>query len=394
MVLSVAVALARLLLYILSCPPHPSLLPLQLAVLNLSGIVLPPSCSNIYPFASEVGIFSVHVFCLLVVAACAYLSRMAMRGKNHAFIAVGRIALTAALVTLAPAVTSATSLLNCGEIELSTSAIAVMDGGSSFDSSSSRVMSEGLHVLGTVSVLDKNTFFVCWSPTGKHIYAAAFAALTLFCSMILAPFALYVWVRNDPFLRSQTQDKSGLAAKALRCDPLKGAGSSCCYRCSSDAHGPTVLSSSSSSSGGSWIGGSPHESELLAPALQHFTPDAWYTRFLDAAMTLIVAMLQGTLRRPKSVQLVLLKAVMIAGFSMLLAVHVLLARPYKSDRRWMGWVRATLLVVAAVCSVMTAVVSAIDLNALQANGGTGTGSTLLAISLLLIVLAGTAVVLY
>ena len=111
-------------------------------------------------------------------------------------------------------------------------------------------------------------------------------------------------------------------------------------------------------------------------------------------MTLIVAMLQGTLRRPKSVQLVLLKAVMIAGFSMLLAVHVLLARPYKSDRRWMGWVRATLLVVAAVCSVMTAVVSAIDLNALQANGGTGTGSTLLAISLLLIVLAGTAVVLY
>jgi hypothetical protein len=58
---------------------------------------------------------------------------------------------------------------------------------------------------------------------------------------------------------------------------------------------------------------------------------------------------------------VITKACLVAGYSLALAAHALLARPFLSEDAWKGWVRALILVVTAGCAVSNACSTAVDL---------------------------------
>jgi hypothetical protein len=316
------------------CPPSF----VQLSALNLNGIVLPPQCSGIYPFTPQMSTMGALVACTGTVAMCALLPRLFPRLKTLAksFDAVGRVALTFALVALAPATTGAAALLHCVPANLGPIALKVLDGGSS--------VSVGSSGTATVQILARDSFFVCWA--GTHVGAATFAIFTLLIAVAAGPIGLYFLVRRDAWLLMRltaTQRRRSCPARTLLCfqrehidlddEDLKAV-----------ADSPALL---------------------LAPVLSDFRPTAWYAKFSEISFTLLLSLLRAM--QPPRVTLTygITQASVISGSVIVLSLFILVIRPYRADRAWMGHVRIVLLAIAACCAIMNAVTSAIDLGVLE-----------------------------
>jgi hypothetical protein len=177
---------------------------------ELQGIVLPPACTGVYAFASEVGVMSAAVafwlFAVLIFAATFHPDpRPVHRGARL----VGRGALTAALILYPAASTAAVSLLYCSQAGLSGRQLAALDAGSESSASSSS---------GAVSILllSSNPFFVCWVSGGAHRPAGILAALTLAVHVAGLPISLLIWLVLDAGLqRARAVERATTASDAV-----------------------------------------------------------------------------------------------------------------------------------------------------------------------------------
>ena len=198
--------------------------------------------------------------------------------------------------------------------------------------------------------------------------AAPFAVVTAVTAGLFGPVALYWLVRQETWLRARLSESRFLSARALRCG--------CGATDDEDLH----LASEASRK----------PPTLLAPVLFDFKPAAWYTKFMDIGLTLLLAALQATLPRPATLSLVVGKAVAICSGTLLITAHLLIVRPYILSRLWMGHVRSVLLVLAACCAAMNAVASAIDLGVLQRGPRLSAGFVVASVVMLLLVGAAMA----
>ena len=275
--------------------------------------------------------------CIVMTALCAICSRYCCRSRTIVFELIGRIALLFNFVLLAPTASSAGSLLQCYSTPLSATAVSVLDGGKAI---AATIGSKG---TADVLLLEQNSFFVCWAPGGSHIDAATFAVVTLFFAIFLWPASLFFMVIRDPWLRSRLAQRHGCSARIQRC---------ICRRTFDEDEELRLTQNA-------------QESKLWMPILGDFRPRAWYTKFMDICLTLLLAALQVTLARPRVMSLVIFKATVICVSVIGLAGHIIVVHPYRSDRMWMGWVRCSLLLIAAGCAIMNAIASAIDLGTLS-----------------------------
>jgi hypothetical protein len=277
--------------------------------------------------------------------------------------AVGRVTITLALVALAPATTVGAALLYCTPIPLNEIAVKVLDGGSS--------IAVGPTGTVSVSILASDPFFVCWASSGRHLGAATFAVIAMVIAIVVGPLALYYRVRRDSWLRVRlAKNRLSCSARALMC---------CQDEQHIDLDDEELLASAED------------PSILLAPIVTDFRPVTWYTKFIDIALTIVLSCVNALLQRPTTLLLILAKAGIIVFATLAIALFVVIMRPYRADRAWMGLVRAMLLVITACCACMNAVASAIDIG--QLTRGPRLSAGLLAASVLLVVFLCGALVL-
>lgn len=160
------------------------------ALLQLQGVALPPSCTGSYLFLGDVAIFAI----ALSLWGLSFAFAMTRRGHRLAGL-LARIAMFAA-VYLHPRVTSgAVNLLNCETLSLSPQELSVMDGGDDTVQTSGQAL--GQHQA--LPVLASNTFILCFR--GQHTSAGAVALVTLVLFVTLLPAVSFSWLWRDPWLR-------------------------------------------------------------------------------------------------------------------------------------------------------------------------------------------------
>ena len=127
---------------------------------TVQGIVLPPACTGAYPFELEAGLLSsaTGVFFLAILGYFFGPAGGVVR-------LLTRIGMSIAVILYPTVAAMAFGFLNCVPTEMTTTALASLDGGSTVDLSAK---SETV----TVKVLVSNPFFVCW--TGSHFTIGAF----------------------------------------------------------------------------------------------------------------------------------------------------------------------------------------------------------------------------
>jgi hypothetical protein len=278
---------------------------------------------------------SILVGCIVATITLAVLARSRCKSRSKVLESVGRITITLALIALAPATTNGAALLYCVNIPLNEIALKVLDGGSS--------VSVGPTGTVSVSILASDPFFVCWSPTGRHLAAASFAAAAMTVAVIVGPLVLYLRVRYDSWLRVRlAENPRTCSSRALLC----------CQRDHIDLDDEELIAESED------------PSVLLAPIVTDFRASAWYTKFLDIALTVLLSCVNALLQRPTTLTQIVTKAGIIAFATLAMALNVVIMRPYRADRAWMSQVRTMLLVIAACCACMNAVASAIDIGRL------------------------------
>ena len=107
------------------------------------------------------------------------------------------------------------------------------------------------------------------------------------------------------------------------------------------------------------------ESRVTDPFTSDYGSVAWYTRFLDLALSFLLAALQATLPHPSTQAGLAGKAVATVAATLLLAAHVLCRRPFVESHAWKAPVRALILILAAACASVNALAGAVDLVALR-----------------------------
>ena len=105
-------------------PPILAALYRGVAVLQLQGIVMHPSCTGAYPFQTQVGIM-VSALASWGVAACIYASRTRVGFVRT----IGRLALTLAVILFTVTWSNVVDLLNCGPATMTALALGSLDGG-------------------------------------------------------------------------------------------------------------------------------------------------------------------------------------------------------------------------------------------------------------------------
>ena len=264
--------------------------------------MLPPACSGSYPFQSDVGTMGLFMGATIITVVLRAL--IYCRGSSRALQLATRFSLTGALVLLTPAAARTTALLYCVPTTLSATAVGVLDGGGAVASSI------GPSGTATVLLLKSNPYFVCWAPGGQHTGAASVAVATAVLLAFVGPLALFLWVRQDRWLREQLQHESirdSWAARAI----LSGWCTWCrCRICREESDRPLTLSEENEK-----LEKPDKPAPSLAPMLNDYRPWAWYTKFLDIYFAVLVAALQSTLPRPKTFADITAKAavIMIGG---------------------------------------------------------------------------------
>ena len=128
--------------------------------MQLVGVVLPPSCTGVYPFYTEVGIIGAGL-CCAVLAVAMYHVRY---GPPRRFI--GAFAMSGALILMPMATSHALNMLNCRYAQLTQTAIAALNGGEAYRA----ISSANARATTSVPLLVSDSYFVCFA--GSHRPAA------------------------------------------------------------------------------------------------------------------------------------------------------------------------------------------------------------------------------
>lgn len=174
------------------------------ALLQLQGVTLPPSCISGYPFSTQLATLGVAVGVWLIAFALALASH---RLPGRAWRPVVVLCISVA-VYLHPTTTSATvTLLNCRSVQLSASAVAALQDSWEVDSSltTPSVDFSATAALKTVSVVESNPFVPCFGRL--HAPAGGFAAVVLFAYLLAMPVLTYVWLLRDERLARELRAK-------------------------------------------------------------------------------------------------------------------------------------------------------------------------------------------
>lgn len=99
---------------------------------------------------------------------------------------------------------------------------------------------------------------------------------------------------------------------------------------------------------------------LIAPLVSDFTPDAFYTKWIDLGLLLLLSLLRTLMPQPTSVLAIVEKASVACAGILTVALHVAVVRPFPRRDSWKGWVRFFLLIDAAGCVAMNAAVTLQD----------------------------------
>lgn len=349
-------------------PPLVASLFRWLQVLEVQGLSLPPACIGGYPFATEVTVCAASV--LLLLGTCGVWVFVAPASKLRI---AGRVMLVLTLILYPATVRYSVSMLNCTPIVISTSAVAALDGGSGAPASTSRGDTARLLVLSS------NPAYVCWSRSGAHLPAGVLAVIAALVVGLGLPLAALVGLQSDPWLSSTLEQ-----LKRERTGRLLAPQSASRSRCVSPLASSTGAASADNAtltvtlsplfllktraatdalqkSTGAALPRACIPDPLLAPFLNDYTPTAWYTKHLDIALALSLAVLEALLPRPSTLALAITKASCIAAATLSLCVHILVMRPFAAMHAWKGRVRALILVMSAGCAAINAGVSAIYL---------------------------------
>lgn len=346
-------------------PPLVASLFRWLQVLEVQGLSLPPACIGGYPFATEATVCAASILMLLgtfgvwVFVAPASKLRVA-----------GRVMLVLTLILYPATVRSSVSMLNCTPVIISTSAVAALDGGSGAPASTSRGDTARLLVLSS------NPAYLCWSRTGAHLPAGVLAAIAALVVGLGLPLAALVGLQSDAWLSSTVEQlKRGRADRLLAPQSTSRSRCGCPLASSTEAASadnatltvalsPLYLLKTRAATAahqkgtGAALPRACIPDPILAPFLSDYTPTAWYTKHLDIALALLLALLEALLPRPSTLALAIAKASCIASATLSLCVYILVARPFAAVHAWKGHVRALILVMSAGCAAINAGVSA------------------------------------
>lgn len=268
----------------------------------------------------------------------------------------GAASTTGALLLLPMAASSAMGLLSCRQVELSPTAVAVLDGGTAYISAAASNSRSTIDV----PLLSSDPFFVCWA--GSHRPAGYFAIATIVFGIGGFSALTFWWILRDPWLLAQLEAlPPGGRVSALV------AWAQSVRRATTGAK--TALGDPAELVAAVWAS-APKATAASAtpdPCLEAFFADAgygphvWHFRHLDLLAVLVLATLEALIPRPTTLQAVLLKALVSEVDLVGLLVLLLVARPYTTGHRWKLPVRALLLATSAACAALNAATSAIDL---------------------------------
>lgn len=128
-------------------------------LLNLRGVYLPPSCTGGYYFTNEVSVLAFALGAWLIALSVGTARRRCGLSDRATRLAV-RVAMIAAVYLHPTASSTALSLINCRNVELSGPDIAALEGGDSA-AAQSKGLSTVLLLERGVSVANK---FACTPP--------------------------------------------------------------------------------------------------------------------------------------------------------------------------------------------------------------------------------------
>ena len=97
----------------------------------------------------------------------------------------------------------------------------------------------------------------------------------------------------------------------------------------------------------------PDADSLLLPILSDYSPSAWYTKFIDLALLLTLALLNALIPRPTTVVLIAIKTSVSCAAQLAVMIHVVVVRPYVQGQEWKVYVRALLLMLSICCSLLS-----------------------------------------
>lgn len=359
-----------------SLPPLIRRLYSAVAALQLEGVLLPPACTGAYPFEQEASLMALALSCWGGAVVAYYCSPGCMMGFPSPAQAlslrhVGRILLIGALVLFSPVSHMAVELLVCDSVSMAPAGVQRLNGGSSLVASASPGASL------QVSTLVSNPFFVCWARDGAHRPIGILAVVTLVAYVIALPALTLRWALVDRGLRApiapgaekgrqsflgrlralsrafqRRPDDATVLNIATTHNPMARCAT---HQLETPAGSPSHRGSSAS------IASPPVRVDpIVAPLVSDFTPDAFYTKWVDLGLLLLLSLLRALMPRPATVVSIVLKASIACAGILAVALHVAVVRPFPRRDSWKGWVRFFLLLDAAGCVAMNAAVSLQD----------------------------------
>ena len=269
--------------------------------------------------------------------ACASAFFAAGQGRLRCFklcSLLGRVALSLCIVAYPAATTAAVRMLDCVEVAVPQTPAT----SNALDGAPDITQQATAQKLILLSVLRTNPYFVCWS--GSHREAGVLAAAAIAFFVLGFPLTVLAWL-VCPALFSRRQGSGSDAPRVPKFRSKRSwrrAADRTCIRCAPR--------------------GEPDQ--LFAPVVSDFLPVAWYTKFIDLALLLLLSVLHALLPSPETVETVALKAGLSAAAALAVAAHVALFRPYEFVERWKGPVRVLLLLVSACSSILNGASTAVQ----------------------------------
>jgi len=336
-----------------------------LAVLQLDDVLLPPACTGAYAFESDVGIMGAALGTSLL-----YISAVSLGSRTPRwFSTAGGASLRVLLLLFAPATRDLLSLLDCQTVSITASAAATLDGGTVPSGQAVNAGSRAAAIT-SVSVLSGNPYVVCWSNKGSHNAAGALAVVSFL--VVIAAFPVVSWLTVTVGRRySDLCQAFAMRILCARDAASAGKGRRGIFRRQvSSGLDPVIITTQNPLRRDAHDQALPlHPSQkdaawplaLTDPFLANYVSSAFYTRHLDLALTLTLSAVQAFLPNPWNTATLVGKAAIISTASLMMAFHTVYARPFIAEQSWKGPVRASLLCLAAACSVVDAFAGALDL---------------------------------
>ena len=344
------------------------------AVLQLQGVLLAPSCTGAPPFETEYSTMAAALGLWVTTALIHYSWRHPIGRLGGQFVLMwamvrwmvgsgqqtppncggcmrcarlpNRYLCRHPCVVFAQALYPATTLtavelVVCNPVVLSAQGASSLDGGPP--------LSPGTPPDAVVSlyVSARNSFFVCWA--GHHAGVGALAAVVLPVYVFGLPALTLWWLWRDPWVTAEVRRAEAISGgeayapspsqpSARGVDDCVGAGAGSA-RTSLDLSPPAVELALASAQPGE---GAPAAvpDPLLGVFFYDYKPTAWYTKHIDLALLLLLSLFRALLPRPADLIGIVAKAAAICTALLAASVHVLWARPYLDADAWMGWVRA------------------------------------------------------